>query len=45
VGRRGDAIKLYKVTKADILRGVKMPANMRNMWGKFSLLAQEAIDW
>jgi integrase len=45
VGRRGDAIKLYKIRKADILRGVKMPANMRAKGIKFSVLAQEAIDW
>jgi len=45
VGRRGDAIKLYKIRKADILRGVKMPANMKDKGIKFSLLAQEAIDW
>lgn len=45
VGRRGDAIKLYKIRKADILRGVKMPANMRDKGIKFSVLAQEAIDW
>jgi hypothetical protein len=25
VGRRGDAIKLYKVRKTDALRGVKLP--------------------
>jgi hypothetical protein len=30
VGRRDDAIKLYKIRKADILRGVKMPANMKD---------------
>jgi site-specific recombinase XerD len=45
VGRRGDAIKLYKIRKADILRGVKMPANMKDKGIKFSVLAQEAIDW
>ncbi len=45
VGRRGDAIKLYKIRKADILRGVKMPANMKDKGIKFSMLAQEAIDW
>jgi hypothetical protein len=28
VGRRGDAIKLYKVRKTDALRGVKLPDNM-----------------
>ena len=36
VGRRGDAIKLYKIRKADILRGAKMPANMRAKGIKFS---------
>jgi hypothetical protein len=45
VGRLGDAIKLYKIRKADILRGVKMPANMKDKGIKFSVLAQEAIDW
>ncbi len=45
VGRRGDAIKLYKIRKADILRGVKMPANMKDKGIKFAVLAQEAIDW
>ena len=45
VGRRGDAIKLYKSRKADILRGVKMPANMKDKGIKFSVLAQEAINW
>jgi hypothetical protein len=45
VGRRGDAIKLYKIRKADILRGVKMPANMRDKGVRFSVLAQEAIEW
>jgi hypothetical protein len=29
VGRRGDAINLHKIRKADMLRGIKMPANMR----------------
>jgi integrase len=45
VGRRGDAVNLYKIRKADILRGAKMPANMRHKGVKFSVLAQEAIDW
>ncbi len=44
VGRRGDVIKRYKIRKADILRGVKMPANMKDKGIKFSVLAQEAID-
>jgi len=45
VGRRGDAIKLYKILKTDILRGVKMPANMKDKGIGFSVLAQESIDW
>ena len=45
VGRRGDAIELYKIRKAGILRGVKMPANMKDKGVRFSVLAQEAIDW
>jgi integrase len=45
VGRRGDAINLYKIRRADILRGVKMPANMKQKGLRFSVIAQEAIDW
>ena len=35
VGRRSDAIKLYAIRKADILRGVKMPANVKDKGIKF----------
>jgi hypothetical protein len=45
VGRRGDAIKLYKVRKADALRGVKLPNNMKHRGVRFKAIAQEAIDW
>ena len=45
VGRRSDAINLYRIRKADILRGAKMPANMRQKGIKFSVIAQDAIDW
>jgi len=45
VGRRGDALKLYKVRKADALRGVKLPENMKNRGLRFKIIAQEAIDW
>jgi site-specific recombinase XerD len=37
VGRRGDAIKLYKVRKTDALRGVKLPATKnryKNVFGR-----------
>jgi hypothetical protein len=43
--RCGDAIKFYKIRKADILRGVKMPANMKDKGIRFSVLTQEAIAW
>jgi site-specific recombinase XerD len=45
VGRRGDAIKLYKVRKTDALRGVKLPNNMKHKGVRFKVIAQEAIDW
>jgi len=45
VGRRGDAIKLYKVRKTDALRGVKLPANMKHKGVRFRVIAQEAVDW
>ena len=45
VGRRGDAIKLYGLRKGDVVRGVKMPANMKHKGIKFGVIAQEAIDW
>jgi hypothetical protein len=45
VGRRGDAIKLYAIRKADGVRGVKLPANMKHKGVKFKVIAHEAIDW
>jgi integrase len=45
VGRRGDAIKLYKIRKTDALRGVKLPANMKHKGLRFKVIAQDAIDW
>src|SRR5215469_5247836 len=45
VGRRGNAINLYRIRKADILRGAKMPANMREKSAKFSAIARDAINW
>jgi site-specific recombinase XerD len=45
VGRRGDAVDLYKLRRADILRGAKLPANMKNKGVKFQVIGNEAIDW
>lgn len=45
VGRRGDALKLYKLRKTDALRGVKMPSNMKHKGLRFKVIAQEAIEW
>jgi len=42
VGRRGDAIDLYKIRKADALRGAKLPKNMKHKGVRFSAIAQEA---
>jgi hypothetical protein len=42
-GRRGDAIKLYKLRKTDALRGVKLPTNMKHNGVRFKVIAQEAI--
>jgi hypothetical protein len=44
VGRRGDAIKLYKVPESDALRGVKLPT-MKHKGIRFHVIAQEAISW
>ena len=45
VGRRGDAIKLYQLRKADALRGVKLPENMKHKGVRFKVIAEEAINW
>lgn len=45
MGRRGDALKLYKLRKTDALRGVKLPTNMKHKGIRFKVVAQEAIDW
>jgi hypothetical protein len=42
VGRRGDAMKSYALRKADVVRGVKLPANMKHKGVKFAVIAQEA---
>ena len=38
-------MKLYALRKADVVRGVKLPANMKHKSVKFGVIAQEAIDW
>jgi site-specific recombinase XerD len=45
VGRRGDAVDLYKLRKADIIRGAKLPANMKNKGVKFQVIGKQALDW
>jgi hypothetical protein len=42
VGRRGDAMKSYALRKADVVSGVKLPANMKHKGVKFAVIAQEA---
>ena len=45
VGRRGDAIKLYKVRKTDALRGVKLPINLKQRGIRFRVIGDEAVAW
>jgi hypothetical protein len=45
VGRRSDAIDLYRIRKADVRAGVKLPANLRTKGIKFSEIAEEAEEW
>jgi integrase len=45
VGRRSDAIDLYRQRKSDIRAGVKLPANLRTKGIKFSEIAEEAEEW
>ena len=43
VGRRSDAAKLYAVRKADIHRGAKLPANIKNKGLKFEASARKRL--
>lgn len=45
VGRRGDAIRLYQLRRADAIHGVKLPANMRHKGTRFRVIGEEAINW
>jgi integrase len=45
VGRRGDAIDLYRIRKADALAGRKLPANMRAASITFKQLAEDGLAW
>lgn len=45
VGRRQDAIDLYKLRKAEILRGRKLPQNVRRAEVKFKDLAEAALQY
>lgn len=45
VGRRGDAIDLYKIRKAEILSGRKLPQNMRQQGLKFKALADDILQY
>lgn len=44
VGRRGDAAKLYKLRRADILRGEKLPGNMKNRGLKFETIGSKHLS-
>lgn len=45
VGRRGDAIKLYRDRKADALKGIKLPTNLRAAGIKFKELSNAALEF
>ncbi len=44
-GREKDAVDLYRIRKADALRGVKLPTNMKSKGVKFDALGKHAIEW
>ncbi|HVG27634.1 MAG TPA: site-specific integrase [Acidobacteriaceae bacterium] len=45
VGRKRDAVDLYRIWKADALRGAKLPTNMKHKGVRFETLGKQAIDW
>ncbi len=45
VGRKSDAIDLYKVRKAEVMAGAKLPQNMRFKGEKLSKVIDDALDW
>lgn len=45
VGRRQDAMDLYKLRKAELLRGRKLPRNLRKAEVKFKELAEAALKF
>jgi integrase len=45
VGRRQDAIDLYKLRKAELLRGRKLPPNLRQAEVRFKELAEAALKY
>lgn len=45
VGRKQAAIDLYKIRKAAILEGAKLPANLRQPGEKLSVILNRALEW
>ena len=45
IGRRQDAIDLYKLRKAELLRGRKLPPNLRQAEVRFKELAEAALKY
>jgi integrase len=45
VGRRSDAIDLYRIRKSDVRAGIKLPPNMRTRGVTFGKIAEEAEEW
>ncbi|WP_446744775.1 ATP-binding protein [Silvibacterium acidisoli] len=45
VGRKGDAGDLYEIRKADALRGVKLPLNLKQRGIRFKEIGEDAVAW
>ncbi len=45
VGRKSDAIDLYRKRKAEVRAGIKLPTNMRSRAVKFAEIASDAEKW
>ena len=45
VGRFSDAVDLYRIRRADALRGAKLPAKMKKRGVKFVTIGLHALDW
>ncbi len=45
VGSKRAAKDLYAIRKSEVIRGAKMPANLRERGVKFEVLGRDAVEW